>query len=396
MSKIGRNEKCPCGSGKKYKRCHGSIVHLEQLHPAIAQMQRRAEAAHVQRQRQQGLGKPIISAETSSGHRLVAVKNRLLHSKGWKTFHDFLSDYIKMALDPEWGNAELAKPPEERHPILNWYQKLCAHQKTFITKQGTVASAPMTGAVAAYMHLAYDLYALDHNAELQKKLVARLRNLDNFEGARYEVFVAAMLIRAGFEIEFENEDDRSTSHCEFTATFTKTGRKFSVEAKHRAGARLRMGRLLTGALAKHAAHLRIVFIDINLPDDGSEPEGAANMNSAIRKLRAFEGKFINGQPLPSAYLIVTNTPWEHHLDSSSFRCGLDIDGFQIPDFKANVTTTLRAAIEARDHHIEMHELIQSIKDHSDIPSTFDGEIPEFAFDEDVPRLLIGQNYLVQD
>ena len=22
-SKVGRNEACPCGSGKKYKRCHG-------------------------------------------------------------------------------------------------------------------------------------------------------------------------------------------------------------------------------------------------------------------------------------------------------------------------------------------------------------------------------------
>ena len=22
--KIGRNDPCPCGSGKKYKRCHGS------------------------------------------------------------------------------------------------------------------------------------------------------------------------------------------------------------------------------------------------------------------------------------------------------------------------------------------------------------------------------------
>ena len=22
--KIGRNEKCPCGSGRKYKRCHGT------------------------------------------------------------------------------------------------------------------------------------------------------------------------------------------------------------------------------------------------------------------------------------------------------------------------------------------------------------------------------------
>ncbi|NOX23939.1 MAG: hypothetical protein GXP36_12760 [Actinobacteria bacterium] len=22
-AKIGRNERCPCGSGRKYKRCHG-------------------------------------------------------------------------------------------------------------------------------------------------------------------------------------------------------------------------------------------------------------------------------------------------------------------------------------------------------------------------------------
>jgi preprotein translocase subunit SecA len=23
--KIGRNEPCPCGSGKKYKHCHGKL-----------------------------------------------------------------------------------------------------------------------------------------------------------------------------------------------------------------------------------------------------------------------------------------------------------------------------------------------------------------------------------
>ena len=23
--KIGRNDPCPCGSGKKYKRCHGAL-----------------------------------------------------------------------------------------------------------------------------------------------------------------------------------------------------------------------------------------------------------------------------------------------------------------------------------------------------------------------------------
>jgi uncharacterized protein YecA (UPF0149 family) len=24
VEKVGRNEPCPCGSGKKYKRCHGA------------------------------------------------------------------------------------------------------------------------------------------------------------------------------------------------------------------------------------------------------------------------------------------------------------------------------------------------------------------------------------
>ena len=25
FKKVGRNEKCPCGSGKKYKLCHGNV-----------------------------------------------------------------------------------------------------------------------------------------------------------------------------------------------------------------------------------------------------------------------------------------------------------------------------------------------------------------------------------
>jgi len=24
VPKVGRNERCPCGSGKKYKKCHGA------------------------------------------------------------------------------------------------------------------------------------------------------------------------------------------------------------------------------------------------------------------------------------------------------------------------------------------------------------------------------------
>src|SRR5438552_2273870 len=34
MSTIGRNEPCPCGSGKKFKRCHGSGA--EAAPPAVS------------------------------------------------------------------------------------------------------------------------------------------------------------------------------------------------------------------------------------------------------------------------------------------------------------------------------------------------------------------------
>jgi SEC-C motif len=396
MAKVGRNDLCPCGSGKKHKRCHGSSERQENFTGQMHEATTRAEAMHIQRERQQGLGSPIVSAE-AFGHRFVAVKNRLLHSQKWRTFHDFLGDYIKMAMGPDWGNAELAKPLVQRHPILVWYHHFCGQQRRFVKEPGKVHSATMTGAVAAYMHLAYDLYALDHNAELQEKLIGRLRDRDNFPGARYEVLVAATLIRAGFEIEFENEDDRSRSHCEFTATFTRTGKRFSVEAKHRAGNKFRLGRQLNRALAKQANHPRIVFIDINVPDDATDTDVPACLRKALADLRAFEGRIINGKPLPDAYLVVTNTPWHHHLEAEAFRRSAMAEGFQIPDFKADAMfPSLRAAIEARERHMEMHKLLHSMHDHTDIPSTFDGEIPEFAFGEGAPRLLIGQRYLVKD
>lgn len=396
MTKIGRNEPCPCGSGKKYKRCHGSIVHRGDVMAEVAKMQLRAEAAQVQRERQQGLGKPIISIE-SHGYRLVAVKNRLLHSKGWKTFHDFLGDYIKMAIGSDWGNTEIAKPLEQRHPILIWYQKVCEHQRTFITEPGKVASAQMTGAVAAYIHLAYDLYALDHNAELQEKLLTRLRNHDKFTGARYEIYVAALFVRAGFDIEFEDETDGSTTHCEFTATYRRTGKRFSVEAKRREGKRPRIGHLFNDALSKNANHERIVFIDINMRDDATENQPPTYLDKALRRLRSFEGQTLNGQLRPPAYIFVTNTPWSLYLDAPAPRCVVLAEGFQIPDFKGGIyAPSLRHAIDARETHIEMHELIGSIQDHSDIPSTFDGEMPEYTFGTGKQRIVIGQRYMVPD
>ncbi len=399
MIKVGRNEPCPCGSGKKYKKCHGDLARLDRVSSAIAAapvMLARHEAAEQQRIEQQGLGKPIIAARMDNGHQFVAVNNRLLYSKKWKTFHDFLGDYLKEALGTEWGNAELLKPFDQRHPILVWYHKLCEQQRLTIKEPGKVSTARMTGAVAAYMHLAYDLYALDHNAELQAKLVARLRNRENFYGARYEVQVAAMLARAGFTIAFENEDDRSTSHCEFVATHTRTGKKFSVEAKRAESGRVI--RQLVRALGKTASHTRIVFIDLNMPDPSTGVEIPAYVQRAFDQLRRFETRNPQAKRMPPAYVLLTNAPWEHHLDGFEWRQLALGDGFQIDQFKLDHQfPSLRAAINGRQAHIEMHELLKSIRMHSTIPATFDGENPELAFVEsEQNRLTIGNTYMVPD
>src|SRR5579885_3612615 len=159
MEKVSRNAPCPCGSRRKFKKCHGSgqpapIQSKSPTPEALA-------ALEIQRQRQQGEGRPIISAE-AFGYRFVAVKGRLHYSqsKNWQTVPGFLSDYLKTTMGKDWGEAELKKSLEERHPILQWYQRVCEQQREAQPEPGKSFTTPMTGAIAAYLHLAYDLFTL--------------------------------------------------------------------------------------------------------------------------------------------------------------------------------------------------------------------------------------------
>jgi hypothetical protein len=87
----------------------------------------------------QGLGRAIISFE-AHGHRLVAIGNQLRWSKNWRTFHDFLFDYIRAVFTPEWGNTELAKTESNCHQLIRWYRKVCEYQRTSLAslKQGEI------------------------------------------------------------------------------------------------------------------------------------------------------------------------------------------------------------------------------------------------------------------
>ena len=125
MKKIGRNDPCPCGSGKKYKKCCGfsqqpSNIPIEVMKQIKKNKERVRKYGHV---------RPGISLNFHD-YKMVAVGNQVHYCKKWKTFHDFLFDYIKNCLGQEWGKEELKKNISEMHPILQWYKEVCEFQKT--------------------------------------------------------------------------------------------------------------------------------------------------------------------------------------------------------------------------------------------------------------------------
>lgn len=403
-NKVGRNQRCPCGSGKKYKKCHWGkegILQPETMEQSFEEL----IAKEQQRKEQQGLGREIIST-VHQGVRFVAVGSQVLYpkdkNKKWRTFHDFLNDYIKGALGAEWGDAELKKDSKLRHPIIRWYNDYCELQQKNIPKEGEVVSMPHIGASIAYLGLAYNLYLLHHNKGVQTELIRRLKlnDVGNFYGAVYETYVAAHFVKAGFDIEFENELDGNTSHCEFTATHKKSGRQFSVEAKaiapNRKGTTGVVNRL-NKALEKQANHERIIFIDMGKPASSFE-ESKPWLKKAQGEIRKHEANpVLNGKPLPKAYVVITNHSYWHDLKGRSFHFSALGEGFQIPNFKDDYKDTIKNGLKAREQHKEIFDLIQSMHKHRDIPSTFDGENPALAFgkpDKGNSPLIIGHKYLV--
>ena len=386
---------------KKFKKCHGSpknratsqIPMQDELNKKIEEI----KAIQKQREQQQGLGKPIISAEFH-GYRIVAVGSTIHWSRNWKTFFDFLGYYIKNVIGCDWGTAEIEKPFEERHPILQWYDLICKYQKKTTEHKGGIYSAPMIGAAGAYYSLSYNLYLLAHNAEIQNRLVERLKDKHDFNGAFYETYVAAVFIKAGFDLEFENEEDGSTSHCEFTATCRNTGKKYSVEAKSRRPGKdsAIVSNQLHGALKKDANFTRVVFIDVNVPDEADDSQSISWLKEALNSIRVKEDSMtINGSPAPPAYIYLSNHPYIYNLETTNFRRAVLAEGYKIPEFKMGAQfSSIRDALRAREKHADMEQLMNSIRTHYEIPTTFDGEIAEFAFGETMPRLKIGHKYLV--
>ena len=304
-NKVGRNDPCTCGSGKKYKKCHGvststspnttksgkpfSVRKLEahEIPREVLEGVAKSQGEQDHYVQQFGHARQPISLEFQ-GYRMVAVGNQLIYQPAEKAkfFTDILLTLLANTFGREWWDAELAKVPDERHPVFQWRAKAMTYQNKQPKNADGHYSAEMTGPMLAYYTFAYDLFVVRDNGRLDTRLLERLKHQDQFQGARHELFAEATCIRAGFTIEHEDESDGSTRHAEFNATHKATGEMISVEAKskHRPGVlgrpgqreeignhSLPIGRLLNDAVAKNPPHPLVVFLDMNLPVGVSQP-----------------------------------------------------------------------------------------------------------------------------
>jgi SEC-C motif len=408
MAKFGRNHPCWCGSRKKYKHCHyprlpSNANERSNRSAAFDQAIREHQARERLRKLQQGEGRPLIEAKLGEV-QFVALGNTLHYSKKWKTFPDFLFDYMVTVFGKEWGVVENARSDDELHPVLSWHRKVVALQKGASTSPGKLFETEMTGAVTCYLGLAYNLYLIKHNVELQDRLVERLKKASQFQGAYYELIVANCLIRAGFKLELEDESDTASKHCEFCAISPTTGKKYWVEAKMRSvngilgktradgtndgDPTAQISKHLREALKKPADGERLIFIDVNARSEPTNDEPSWSP-------RAYERLVDRERDLESdkrAYVFVTNFPYHRLTDDWRVQKAVLAFGLGIPNFAKAGMTTLSDWYRAKQEHLDAHRLLESMQSYPQIPESFDGEPLEMNSSQKSARLFVGQEY----
>jgi hypothetical protein len=183
---------------------------------------------------------------------------------------------------------------------------------------GQLYGAPATGATTELIALAHDLYMLQKVDRLPEKLIERLRNYDEFQGARYEVAIAAAFVKCAFDITWINH--RRGPHPEFLAINSRTGEEVYVETKsrRRRGVLHHPGtlppieqlRVDVRGLYKEALHQDpgdrpfAIFLDMNLPG-----------NSNVGEMTKWQREVVDGwqnSDQQIGLLGFTNFAWHYH------------------------------------------------------------------------------------
>lgn len=323
-STIRPHRRCPCGSKKKYRNCCGqhNTINLNELpketQHKISELQIKHKIGSQYHQDHMGYTPEIVSA-VFKGRRFVALGGSLVQSdnpeRDWEEPAEFLTSHLKTTLGNEWFDEELKKQKDERHIVLTWaidgkYEVLDINKP--------IESRKHNGFALAYLHLAYDLFVLHNQGHITDKLISRLKSKQGFNGARYELFVLATMIRAGFHLKPFDESLGTGKVTECKAIHKQTDITVQIEAKTRnvkyvlgsiegKSKNVRLYDKLRDAIEKDVKQPYIIFVDLNFPELNVYAE-----HEKLQKIREEHKKLIKLHPnnLPNA-IIYTNIPFHY-------------------------------------------------------------------------------------
>jgi hypothetical protein len=363
-----RNDLCICGSGRKYKNCCIGKKDYIPISAFYNEKDFNFIEPHLN----------LIPSIEWQGKRIRPIQDRLYFVEPEKTFHDFLVDTLLLAIGKDFQEKMHNTLPEEQHVIYRWWLSFCEWSQTgsnikTLLDEKEVYSGTVTGHVKAFSQLAYDIFCLQTVKKLPEALMTRLRNSDQFQGARYEIAIAAIMARAGFEINFLDGEIKHLQHCEFIAKHKISQIEIGVEAKskHRSGVlnqkgtfdieqdiKANIGPLFYKARKQKPQNMPfVIFIDINLPSDLLDEEGRRvwieNVNETYKK---YEEK---NESNPHVFNAVFFTNY-------SFYYGGNIG--VMPNWEAYAILPNDVLHPIEDREV-LGEIFESIKRYSTIPHT---------------------------
>lgn len=278
---LSKKSKCPCGTGKKYYKC----CRRKQLSEKDIEVVRKKFTKKFRERddfiESYGHTRPPQGIE-ADGKTMFSIGGYVYLSTrdGPYSFMEMLHEHAFNFFGEDFINVEVKKPVEEMHTAALWFKTMMDYVAEIRRLETPKDEVESIGALPSWTRLAFDLYTIRDQSELQKEVRKRLMSHLDFQSARHELWVAALFVAAGFSIDYEDESDNSKKHPEFIATHKESKIRVAVEAKSRrrkgvkgfsSGKDSEIGRevgirsLILDSFKKETSYPLYVFVDANLP-----------------------------------------------------------------------------------------------------------------------------------
>lgn len=246
MKKVGRNEPCPCGAKKpdgtpvKFKRCHWDKP-TSPLPPGLLEVFQKTMKERAEQEaylRSLGIYVNFVKPKLFNGKKIWALGSRV-YARGQtqETFHDFIAFVLAETLGEQWLKEQDALKDGDKHFIATCFLKFQDWRERLIKKAGIPPGKRWEGIPDGWSKslfcLAFDVASLQHTNQLPISLLNRLRLTQEYQGARYEIAIAAVFARLGFSIEWKESQPDGQKHCEFIAVHSASKMRIAVEVKSR-------------------------------------------------------------------------------------------------------------------------------------------------------------------